>query len=434
MDQLATIWNHCLEHAVLSDVGLRRANNQDAYAVVLAGNQTDFQRWGHLFMVADGMGAHAAGELASKMATDMIPLVYRKRMDHSPPEALVSPTLDANHQIHHRGMATPDFRGMGTTATTLLLLPVGAVVAHVGDSRAYRLRGAKIDQLTFDHSLVWELRAAGQAPDPEVSGYISKNIITRSLGPNPTVRVDLEGPFPIQAGDTFLLCSDGLSGQVRDDEIGLTLGCLPPAEAVRALIDLANLRGGPDNITAVVVRVLGPQVAQAASSDQAADAGSANVRPIHPLLWTMMGVAGLAAIGLFALGYPLVAIASLVFAGVAGVVALAQRYGGGAEGEYQSDGRSFGRGPYVAADCAPNADLLSRLAEICRQLRDAAVAENWSIDWGRFDGFLSAAAAAIKSGRMMDAGREYLHAITFLMSQLRQQGIGGNQGGSTGRS
>ena len=140
MDQLATIWNHCLEHAVLSDVGLRRANNQDAYSMVLAGNQSDFQRWGHLFMVADGMGAHAAGELASKMATDMIPLVYRKQMGHSPPEA---PLGHARRQPAdpHRGMATPDFRGMGTTTTTLLLLPVGAVVAHVGDSRAYRLRG-----------------------------------------------------------------------------------------------------------------------------------------------------------------------------------------------------------------------------------------------------------------------------------------------------
>ena len=116
MDQLATIWNHCLEHAVLSDVGLRRANNQDAYPWCLAGNQSDFQRWGHLFMVADGMGAHAAGELASKMATDMIPLVYRKQMGHSPPEAILSATLDANQQIHHRGMATPDFRGMGTTS------------------------------------------------------------------------------------------------------------------------------------------------------------------------------------------------------------------------------------------------------------------------------------------------------------------------------
>ena len=138
-----SIWNHCLEHAALSDIGLRRANNQDAYAVVLAGNQADFQQRGHFFLVADGMGAHAAGELASKMATDVVSLVYRKRLDQSPPEAILSAVLDANHQIYSRGQASPDFRGMGTTATALVLLPAGALVAHVGDSRAYRLRGSR---------------------------------------------------------------------------------------------------------------------------------------------------------------------------------------------------------------------------------------------------------------------------------------------------
>ena len=178
----------------MSDIGLRRANNQDSYAVALAGNQADFEQRGHLFMVADGMGAHAAGELASKMATDVVSLVYRKLLDQSPPEAILSAVLDANHQIHTRGQASPDFRGMGTTATTLVLLPAGALVAHVGDSRAYRVRGNRIEQLTFDHSLVWEMQAAGQLPNGEVPGYISKNIITRSLGPNPTVQVDLEGP------------------------------------------------------------------------------------------------------------------------------------------------------------------------------------------------------------------------------------------------
>ena len=213
----------------------------------------------------------------------LIALVYRKRLDQSPPEAILSAILDANHQIHSRGQASPDFRGMGTTATALVLLPAGAMVAHVGDSRAYRLRGAQIEQLTFDHSLVWEIRAAGQTPDAELPGYISKNIITRSLGPNAAVQVDLEGPHPVQAGDTFLLCSDGLSGQVKDDEIGMVLSCLPPAEAAQALVDLANLRGGPDNITVVIVRVLGPQIAQDASSDSSGRGriGQCPARPIR---------------------------------------------------------------------------------------------------------------------------------------------------------
>ena len=225
MDAPQSIWNRCLDYAAQSNVGLRRPNNQDAYAVSLAGSQADFEQRGHLFMVADGMGAHAAGELASKMAAEVVSLVYRKRLDQSPPEAILSAMLDANYQIHSRGLANPDFRGMGTTATTLVLLPTGAMVAHVGDSRAYRLRGTRIEQLTFDHSLVWEIRAAGQAPDL-LPGYIPKNIITRSLGPNRTVQIDLEGPHPLQIGDTFLLCSDGLSGQVTDDEMGMVLGCL----------------------------------------------------------------------------------------------------------------------------------------------------------------------------------------------------------------
>ena len=423
MDQPTSIWSNCLDYAILSDLGLRRANNQDACAVVLAGNQTDFEECGHLFMVADGMGAHAAGELASKMATDVVPLVYRKRMGQSSPEAIVSAILDANQQIHHRGQATLDFRGMGTTATTLLMLPAGVIVAHVGDSRAYRLRGAHLEQLTFDHSLVWEMRAAGQAPESEIPGYISKNIITRSLGPGPTVRVDLEGPYTVQPGDVFLLCSDGLSGQVGDDEIGLVLSCLPPSEAVRALVDLANLRGGPDNITVVVVRVLGPQIARAVSPDHAVNLASANLRPIHPLLWLIIVAACLAAAGLFALGHVLISLLSLVCAAAAGIAALWQRYGNTSR-QFQSDGRRFGRGPYVDCNCAANADLLARLAEIGRQLRDAAVAENWSIDWNHFDGFFSRAAAARRSNNLVDAAREYLHAITFMMSQLRKQETG----------
>ena len=117
MDQPTAIWSHCLELAAMSDIGLRRANNQDAYAIALAGDQADFQQRGHLFMVADGMGAHAAGELASKIAADVVSLTYRKLLDQSPAEAIVSALLDANRQIYSRGQASPEFRGMGTTAS-----------------------------------------------------------------------------------------------------------------------------------------------------------------------------------------------------------------------------------------------------------------------------------------------------------------------------
>jgi protein phosphatase len=354
------------------------------------------------------------------MATDVVSLVYRKLLDQSPPEALLSAILDANRQVHVRGQASLDFRGMGTTATTLVLFPVGALVAHVGDSRAYRLRGSRIEQLTFDHSLVWEMRASGQLPAREVPSYISKNIITRSLGPNPAVQIDLEGPFPVQAGDTFLVCCDGLSNTVKDEEIGMVLGCLPPAEAVRALVDLACLRGGPDNITAIVVRVLGPQVVQTSETEQSPWSTPVNVRPVHPLIWTLLGVASLASVGLLILDHPWMALACFVAAAATAAAALWQRYGSG-QGQPRADNRRFGRGPYVAVDAAPTPELLSRLAEIVRQLRDAALSENWQVDWNGFDGLLAQAAVAMRAGNFADAARGHLRAITSIMAQLRQQ-------------
>ena len=131
-----------LQHAALSDVGLRRGNNQDSFVVAMAGDDTEWYRRGHLFMVADGMGAHAAGELASKMACEAVPHAYRKLHDRAPPSALRQAIVAANATIHERGQANAEFQGMGTTASALVLLPGEAYVAHVGDSRAYRLRGA----------------------------------------------------------------------------------------------------------------------------------------------------------------------------------------------------------------------------------------------------------------------------------------------------
>jgi PPM family protein phosphatase len=418
MDQAAGIWSHCLEYAALSDIGLRRANNQDSCKVALAGNQADFEQRGHLFVVADGMGAHAAGELASKIAVDVIPLDYRKLLDQSPAEAILSAVIDANRQIHTRGQASPEFHGMGTTATTLLLLPTGALLAHVGDSRAYRLRGTRVEQLTFDHSLVWEMRASGQLPNDQVPSFISKNIITRSLGPNPTVQVDLEGPYPVEVGDTFLLCSDGLSGQVADDEIGLVLNCLPPSEAAKAMIDLACLRGGPDNITVVIVRVAGPQVPQASSSSPSIPVVRSSVRPVHPLLLTALGVASLATAGLLTLGYPLPAAVAFLVAGGLLAAALVQRYSGSTQPE--PDRRSFGHGPHVTTDCTPNADLLARLGELVRQLREVTLDETITIDRAPSEAYLAQATAAAKAGKLTEAARGHLLAIMSLMTQLRQ--------------
>ncbi|MCH2596451.1 MAG: protein phosphatase 2C domain-containing protein, partial [Pirellulales bacterium] len=134
--------------AAVSDVGMRRSSNQDSMAIALADGTDQWLSQGHLLVVADGMGAHAAGELASKLATDTITHSYHKRPEDSPSESLVEAIREANNVIYTKGQDSVDFQGMGTTCSSLLLLPKGALAAHVGDSRVYRLRGNSFDQLT----------------------------------------------------------------------------------------------------------------------------------------------------------------------------------------------------------------------------------------------------------------------------------------------
>ena len=272
-----------VHYSAVTDQGMRRANNQDAIVAVVDQTDSDRER-GHFFMVADGMGAHAAGELASKLAVDNVSLSYRKLHDMPAPAALRRAVQDSNELIYSKGQSNPDFRGMGTTCSCLVLLPNTALVAHVGDSRVYRARGATLEQLTFDHSLVWEMAAASHVSDHEVPDCIPKNVITRSLGPHPSVNVDLEGPTPVVDGDVFLLCSDGLCGVVGDTIIGAMMSVMPPEEAAETLVDLANLLGGPDNISVIVVRV--EQADELAPRDELPVAkGNGKV---HALAWVSM--------------------------------------------------------------------------------------------------------------------------------------------------
>lgn len=419
MDSSSSIWQHCLQYAARSDIGLRRANNQDALAVMPADSQASWRQRGHLFVVADGMGAHAAGELASKIACDVVPLSYLK-LAVAPPLALQSAILDANAQIHARGQSDPEFKGMGTTCTALALLPEGAIVAHVGDSRAYRFRAGTIEQLTFDHSLLWELRQSGQVGEEALRNYVSKNIITRSLGPSPSVQIDLEGPFPIEVGDTYLLCSDGLSNQVNDEEIGAVLDCLPIDEAVESLVNLANLRGGPDNITVIAVRVTGPQQA-CAEEPTSGDRRSARRGEVHPLLWALIGALAAAAALLFILQHRLAAGIALVAAAVVAVFVLAERYGAAAAEEPMRRYRPLGRGPHVTNRAAPGAKFCATLVDLCNQLREAAANESWTIDWEELDRRMAQARQDADRGDHRAAGGGYLRVISFLMGQIRRQ-------------
>lgn len=281
----------------LSDVGRRRASNQDSRAVLPPADPQQYQARGWLFLVADGMGAHAAGELASSIAARQVPLVYEKTAERSPPLALRRALEQVNGEIHQRGENAAEFRGMGTTCSVLVLLPRGALVAHVGDSRVYRVRRTTIDQLTRDHSLVWDLEASGGL-SREQAGAAPRNIITRSMGPHPRVDVDLEGPFGVEAGDVFVLCSDGLSGQVADEEIGLLAAGLEPRAAAATLLGLALIRGGPDNVTVIVARAGAEEVSprhRRADDWPLTDEDPSPRQPTRPAWWPLAA----SAVGLF---------------------------------------------------------------------------------------------------------------------------------------
>ncbi len=416
-------WDAYLRVASLSDIGMRRSNNQDNLSVSMASGLEQWKRRGHLFIVADGMGAHAAGELASKLAIDHIPHLYAKFDDISAPEALKKSVVGANMEIHRRGQANEEFHNMGTTCSVLSLLPQGAVAAHIGDSRIYRMRNNCIEQLTFDHSLVWEMRASGQiTEEEELSGKIPKNVITRSLGPYPECKVDVEGPFPVQLNDTFLLCSDGLTGQLSDEEIGAILANLDPDEAVRVLVDLANLRGGPDNITCIVVKVVHPQLATLASAQPIMLGSKKSGRPrINPISWVVLIAAGMATLLFgFMMSWPIAIIPGMVFLG--GLIwTLIQALGGAEKGEMVHGNRRFGKGPYTRTRFGDGAEFSLKLKETAELLRNAAQTEDWNIDWETLDGFHSQAGAALAAGKPTEAIRFYSRSLSFLMDQLRNQ-------------
>ncbi|QVL30021.1 serine/threonine-protein phosphatase [Telmatocola sphagniphila] len=244
-----------IEHAGMTDVGIRRSHNQDAFAIQKAPDRARWKKEGHILIVADGMGGHAVGEKASAKAVQDIPLAYLKYVANEGPISAIRKSFqEANHGIYAIGQENPEFRGMGTTASVLVMREEGAWIGHVGDSRIYRVRDGQIEQLTFDHSYVWEM-ARRMGVSPEELEDVRKNVIIRSLGPDVLVQVDVEGPHPLHEGDTFVICSDGLSNPVLPEEIGAIASNFPPQEAARILIELANLRGGPDNVSAVVVRV-----------------------------------------------------------------------------------------------------------------------------------------------------------------------------------
>lgn len=244
----------------LTDVGQKRRINEDSHAWWIPDKPEDLEARGILMIVADGMGGAQAGEHASRMAVDTVLEVYLAEGQINLLDQLKLAIETANARIHAESAANSDLTGMGTTCTAMVIRNGLLCVAHVGDSRAYLVRQGRISQLTKDHSLVAQLVATNQITAEEAKVDPRRNVVTRSVGVSPTVQVDAEEFSGLLTGDSLLICSDGLHGQVQDDEIALLVHGKDPAEACRRLVSLANDRGGPDNITVLLARVEGESV------------------------------------------------------------------------------------------------------------------------------------------------------------------------------
>ena len=237
-----------IEYCFRSDRGKVRSSNEDS-CVADAKNL--------VFLVADGMGGHVAGEVASQMAALAVDEVMSSGASEGNAEALLQLAVTAaNRRVYEAQMLKPEYRGMGSTLTVVTFRQGRYYLAQVGDSRAYLLRNGDLIQLTRDHSLVWPLFERGIITKDEISRHPQKNLITRSVGTHPEVEADLRSGEVIP-GDLFLLCSDGLTDILSDREIRQILATESQSiiNLCDQLIDEANLRGSPDNVTVVLIRI-----------------------------------------------------------------------------------------------------------------------------------------------------------------------------------
>ena len=238
-----------IEYGIRSDRGKVRTSNEDA---CIASAESG------MFLVADGMGGHAAGEVASQIAASTIEEIISGANRELNPEVLLRRAVEqANRRVYEAQMLKREYRGMGSTLTVLTLRKNRYYIAQVGDSRAYVLRNGILDQQTQDHSLVWPLYKSGALRKEDISRHPQKNFITRSIGTYPQVEADFK-KGDAQEGDIFLLCSDGLTDVLSDQDIleVLSDNSKNPQQSSDRLIDAANRAGGPDNITAVVVSLI----------------------------------------------------------------------------------------------------------------------------------------------------------------------------------
>ena len=243
-----------LDVAQLTDVGRKREHNEDNMAYVIPKDPQVMAKRGALFIVADGMGGHAAGEVASEIAVDTVSSVYYQDDSDDVAVSLLQAIKRANTSIHQRAAENMSRSGMGTTCVTAVLRGDMAYIANVGDSRAYIIRSGLVRQVSQDHSWVAEQVRAGILTEDQARTHAQRNVITRCLGTQADVEVDVFAE-PLQEGDSLVLCTDGLSGLVNDEDLQKIVDQFVPQESVYHLVERANENGGSDNITAIVVRV-----------------------------------------------------------------------------------------------------------------------------------------------------------------------------------
>jgi len=239
--------------SVQSDTGLFRENNEDAWA-----EEPSIQS----YAIADGMGGHRAGEVASREAVTLFCRLLKEsentqqlRSVEVCSEQIKNVIDQVNAHIYQLGKSDEEMRGMGTTLCVIQFVEQGIIYAHVGDSRIYRMRDKRLEQLTTDHSLVRDLIELGQLNDQQVPEFLYKNIITRAVGTEPYVQPVIKFS-EVHPGDIYLMCTDGLSDMLFREEIEAILNLAPsPAEAVNKLVASANARGGYDNITVIYLQV-----------------------------------------------------------------------------------------------------------------------------------------------------------------------------------
>ena len=240
----------------LSDQGQKRQNNEDSYAYGEGASAEEFERRGRAIIVADGMGGHQGGGEASDIAVKAVKEAYFKPGDTTPSEALIAGFQTAHERILEYARIHPELEGMGTTCTVAAVLGSSLYYAHCGDCRLYLMHQGSLRCVSRDHSFVGQLVESGAITADEAAVHPQRHILSAALGSGLEVSADVSSaPMKLEVGDIVMICSDGLWGQFKDEEILAALTSKPLKAACHWLVDEANSRGGPDNITLMALRV-----------------------------------------------------------------------------------------------------------------------------------------------------------------------------------